>query len=293
MNDKDILQRFIFDSAPVRGEIVHLNNSYQSIMKQHNYPPMIQKILGEALVAASLLSAIIKFKGRLTVQFRGNGKLKLLLAQCNQQFQLRGLAQWNDELKEDELWDALNQGVLAIMMDPDVPNGKRYQGIVAWKGESFVETLEGYFYQSEQLPTRLWLSVSDECAAGMLLQVMPKEKPELYQNDWERLVMLTDTMKSEELLQIENQILLHRLYSEEDVRVFDKVPVMFHCNCSVERGEHAIAILGQEEAEHELRLKQNIVVTCEFCNKAYTFDRVDVARIFTKGDKPPPSTQIH
>src|SRR4029079_3003032 len=115
MNDKDILQRFIFDSSPVRGEIVHLNDSYKSIMKQHNYPPMIQKILGEALVAASLLSAIIKFKGRLTVQFRGNGKLKLLLAQCNQQFQLRGLAQWSEDLKEDELWDAFNQGVLAIM----------------------------------------------------------------------------------------------------------------------------------------------------------------------------------
>jgi len=292
MNDKDILQRFIFDSAPVRGEIVHLNDSFKAIMKQHDYPPMIQKILGEALVAASLLSAIIKFKGRLTVQFRGNGKLKLLLAQCNQQFQLRGLAQWSEDLKEDELWDAFNQGVLAIMMDPDVPNGKRYQGIVAWKGESFVETLEGYFYQSEQLPTRLWMAVNEDCAAGMLLQVMPKEKPELYQNDWERLIILTDTVKSAELLQLDNEILLHRLYSEEDVRIFEKVPVMFSCNCSVERGEHAIAILGQKEAELELKLKQNIVVTCEFCNKAYTFDRVDVARIFTKGDKPPSSTQI-
>lgn len=293
MSDKDILQRFIFDGAPVRGQIVHLNDSYKSIMKQHNYPPMIQKILGEALVAASLLSAIIKFKGRLTVQFRGNGKLKLLLAQCNQAFQLRGLAQWSENLKENELWEALNQGVLGIMMDPDIPGGKRYQGIVAWKGKSFIETLEGYFYQSEQLPTRLWFSVNEECAAGMLLQVMPKDKPELYQNDWERLVMLTDTVKPDELLNIENQVLLHRLYSEEDVRVFEKVPVMFSCNCSVERSEHAIAILGQKEAEQELRLKENIVVTCEFCNKAYSFDRVDIARIFAKGDKPPSSTQIH
>jgi molecular chaperone Hsp33 len=293
MSDKDILQRFIFDGAPVRGEIVHLNDSFKSIMKQHNYPPMIQKILGEALVAASLLSAIIKFKGRLTVQFRGNGKLKLLLAQCNQQFQLRGLAQFDSDLKEDELWEALNQGVLGIMMDPDIPGGKRYQGIVAWKGQSFIETLEGYFYQSEQLPTRLWFSVNEECAAGMLLQVMPKDKPELYQNDWERLVMLTDTVKPEELLHIENQVLLHRLYSEDDVRVFEKIPVMFSCNCSVERSEHAIAILGQKEAEQELKLKENIVVTCEFCNKAYSFDRVDIARIFAKGDKPPSSTQIH
>lgn len=293
MNDKDILQRFIFEKAPVRGEIVHLNDSFKAIIKQHDYPPFIQKILGEALVAASLLSAIIKFKGRLTVQFRGNGKLKLLLAQCNQKFELRALAQWTDDLGEDELWDAFNQGVLAIMMEPDLPNAKRYQGIVAWKGTSFAETLEGYFYQSEQLPTRLWFSVNEDSAAGILLQVMPKEKPELYQDDWERLIILTNTVKPEELLQCDNQLLLHRLYAEDDVRIFDKIPIVFSCTCSIERGEHAISLLGQEEALEELKKKQNIVVTCEFCNKAYNFDRVDVARIFAKGDKPPSSTQIH
>ncbi len=293
MNDKDIIQRFIFEKAPVRGEIVHLNDSFKAIINQHNYPPIIQKMLGEALVAASLLSAIIKFKGRLTVQFRGNGKLKLLLAQCNEQFQLRGLAQFSDDLKEDELWDDLNQGVLGIMMEPEVPGGKRYQGVVAWKGESLAETLEGYFYQSEQLPTRLWFAVNEDNAAGILLQVMPKEKPELYQNDWERLIILTETMKAEELSHLENNILLHRLYAEDDVRIFEKVPIMFSCTCSIERSEQAIAILGQEEAEQELKAKQNLIVTCEFCNKEYIFDRVDVARIFAKGDKPPSSTQIH
>lgn len=293
MNDKDLIQRFIFDNAPVRGEILHLNDSYKTIMQQHNYPPIIQKFLGEALVAATLLNAIIKFKGRLTVQFRGNGKLKLLMAQCNQQFQLRGLAQWNGDLSETEIWDALNQGVLAIMMDPETPGGKRYQGVVAWKGDSLAETLEGYFYQSEQLPTRLWLSVDEKCAAGMLLQVMPKEKPELYQDDWERLIILTNTIKAPELLQLDNHVLLHRLYSEDEVRVFEKVPVEFCCNCSIERGENAISILGQAEAEQELKAKQEIVVTCEFCNKEYVFDSVDVACIFKKGDKPPSSTQIH
>lgn len=292
MNDKDLLQRFIFEHASVRGEIIHLNDSYKTIMQQHNYPPLIQKILGEALVAACLLSAIVKFKGRLTVQFRGNGKLKLLLAQCNQAFQLRGLAQWKGDLHEHEVWDAFNQGVLAIMMDPDIPGGKRYQGIVSWKGDSLAETLEGYFYQSEQLPTRLWLSVDEHSAAGMLLQVMPKEKPELYQDDWERLIILTNTLKPSELREWDNHVLLHRLYSEEDIRVFEKLPIHFGCNCSIERGEHAITILGEKEAQQELKAKQQIVVTCEFCNKEYVFDRVDVARIFKKGDIPP-STQIH
>lgn len=293
MDNKDILQRFIFEHAPVRGEIVHLNHSYQTIIRQHNYSPIVQKILGEALAAVTLLSAIIKFKGRVTVQFRGTGKLKLLLAQCNHDFQLRGLVQCKGNLRQDELWQTLNQGVLAIMMDPDIPGGKRYQGLVAWKGESLAETLESYFYQSEQLPTRLWLSTNEEVAAGMLLQVMPKDKPELYQNDWERLVILANSLKEEEILQLDNHVLLHRLYAEEDVRLFEKIPVEFKCNCSIERSENAIIILGQEEAEQELKTKRKIVVTCEFCNKEYEFDSVDVARIFASGDKSPPSTQLH
>lgn len=293
MNDKDVLQRFIFEKAPVRGELVRLNESFRIITEQHGYPPLIRNLLGQALASVVLLSSIIKFNGRLTLQFRGKGKLKLLVAQCNQQFHLRGLVQYKDILNEEELWFALNQGILAIMMDPDIPNGKRYQGIVAWQGKSLSESIENYFNQSEQLPTRIWLAVNDQCAAGLMLQVMPKEKPELYKNDWEHLIHLTDTIKSDELLQLDNQTILHRLYSEEDVRLFAQESVRFQCDCSVARGEHAILLLGQEEAEQELKAKQNIIVTCEFCNKEYVFDRVDVTRIFKKGENPPSSTQLH
>lgn len=292
MTDKDLLQRFLFENAPVRGELVHLNQSYQTIMQQHQYPPVIRQLLGEALAAASLLSAIIKFKGRLTVQFRGNGKLKLLLAQCDQAFHLRGLAQWQGDLNSEEVWDDLNNGLLAIMMDPDIPGGKRYQGIVAWQGRSLVESIEGYFQHSEQLPTRLWITADETGVGGLLLQVMPKEKPELYKNDWDHLIHLTNTITPKELLMLDNQVLLHKLYSQEDVRLFQPIHVTFRCECSVERGENAILLLGRKEAEQELKDKQKIIVTCEFCNQEFVFDRVDVARIFKKGEKPP-SIQLH
>ena len=289
MNYNDNLQRFIFENASVRGEIVRLEDSYQEIMKRHTYPPVIYHMLGEALVAVALLTSIIKFKRRVTLQFRGNGKLKLLFAQCNHLFQLRGLAQWDGDFKEEDMAASIDQGILAIMMDPDIINGKRYQGIVAWQGQSLAQSIEGYFRDSEQLPTRLWIAVNKTHAAGLLLQILPKECPELYRNEWEHLIHLTDTLTQKELLTWNNQTLLHRLYSEEDMRLFQSVPVKFQCTCSRERGENALLLLGYHETQQEIKEKQKIVVTCEFCNKEFNFDRVDIETIFKKGGHSTPT----
>lgn len=297
MNNNDILQRFLFENMSVRGEVVRLEESFKTIMQQHQYPQLIQDILGEMLVAASLLSASIKFKGRITVQFQGKKALRLLLAQCNHELELRGLAQWQGELTPEQLLADLKQGTLAIMMDPEKEGGQRYQGIVAWQGDSLAESLEGYFNHSEQVPTRLWLAVNKERAAGFLIQVMPRESSQSGkvtedQNDWEHIQHLTATITPDELLNLDNTTLLHRLYVEEDVRLFAPNPVVFRCTCSVERSENALRLLSEDEIEQELHEKQMIVVTCEFCNKEYQFDRVDVARIFKQG-RPDSSTQVH
>jgi len=292
MSDHDSLQRFLFENAPVRGELVHLNESYQTIVQQHAYPPLIRQLLGEALLVACLLTAIIKFKGRLTVQFKGTGKLKLLLAQCDDEFHLRGLVQHEGDLTPEELVGTQKQGVLTIMIDSDLST-QRYQGIVAWEGHSLTQAIENYFKQSEQLQTRLWLEVNETSAAGLLLQVLPKEKPELYTNDWERLICLTETLTSEELFQLDHASLLYKLYSQENVRLFGQNPVVFCCTCSIKRSENAVLLLGQTEAEQELEDKQTIVVTCEFCNKNYVFDRIDIAALFKNNNQPPASTQVH
>ena len=282
----DILHRFIFDKSPVRGEYIHLQDTYNTILAQHDYPPSIKKLLGEALCVAGLLSAIIKFDGRLTVQFRGKGKLKLLLAQCDNDFHLRGLAKWDDELSYDDLMDSFNDGVLAIMLDGG-PGKNRYQGIVQWRGNSFVESIEGYFEYSEQLATRIWLSVGEHSAAGLLLQVLPGATKEeiAIENEvivpcWERLIHLTEQLQPETLLKFDYQSLLRHLFPEEEIRVFPETPVSFECTCSRKRGADAIELLGRKEAEEELKDKQVIVVTCDFCNKEYVFDRVDVEKIF-------------
>jgi molecular chaperone Hsp33 len=299
MKNQDKLQRFLFENASVRGEVVHLRDTFQQIVLQHEYPSLIKRILGEALVLVSLLTGIIKFKGRLTLQFQNKSGLKLLLAQSNQDFDLRALAQWDGELDEDELLADLKKGILMIMMDPD-SSTQRYQGIVAWKGNSLAESIEGYFQDSEQLMTRIWLAIDETHAAGMLLQVMPPQESEgqdldatKLELDWEHLVHLTNTITSKELLELETETLLHRLFVEEDIRMFEPFDVKFKCTCSAKRGENAILLLGEVEAEEELNEKQAIVVKCDFCNKEYIFDRVDVANIFHKGGPPPSSTQIH
>lgn len=297
MNNKDILERFIFANTAVRGEIVHLDQSFQTIMNQHKYPPVIRKLLGEALAATCLLFATIKFDGRLSVQFQGKGKLKLLLAQCDQDFHLRGLARFDNDLSEADLESAIGDGILTITMEPS-SGGQRYQGIVAWQGGSLAHAIEGYFRDSEQLPTRIWFAVNETGVAGLLLQALPeagldKSSKVTGDLDWENLVHLTSTITNDELLNLPTPTLLHRLYFEEDIQLFPSVPVTFRCRCSVERSENAIRILGREEVEEELREKQKIVVTCEFCNREYEFDRVDIEKIFKKGDNPPTSTQIH
>lgn len=299
MITNDALTRFLFEKTPVRGELIRLEETFQTIAGQHDYPEPLKKLLGEALCVAGLLSAIIKFKGRLTVQFRGKGDLKLLMAQCDNAFNLRALAKWDGDLSYDELMAAFNDGMLAIILDPSVGNGTRYEGIVSWRGNSLVESIEGYFCESEQLRTKIYLAVNDTNAAGFLLQVIPSKEHDNAQFEemtssphWDRITKLTSGLVADDLLHAEHQALLRTLYPDEEVRVFTPVHVGFKCPCTRKKGEDAILVIGKKEADEELKDKNSIVVTCDFCNKEYVFDRVDVEKIF-QDNSPPTDQYLH
>lgn len=299
MIKNDELQRFIVEHAPIRGEFVSLIDSFQTILTQHPYPSSIRQLLGEALVVAVLLTATIKFKGRLSVQFRGKGKLKLLIAQCNDQFQIRALAKWDQDVSYDELMQSLYDGVLMIRID-NASGGQQSQGIVSWKGHSLAEAIEGYFKDSEQLITKLWLAVNENQAAGLLLQMLPSSEPQLSemqkevaQLDWENIMTKTTKIQPEDMLQLDYQMLLRKLYPEEEIRMFPASAVSFRCGCSRKKGENAILTLGKEEAEEELTKHQTIVVTCDFCRQQFIFDRVDVAKIFEDSSDSSSDTHLH
>ncbi len=292
----DLLERFVFENIPVRGEMIRLHDSFQTIIQQHAYPPLIAKLLGEALCVAGLLTAIIKFEGKLTVQFRGEGRLKLLLAQCDNEFNQRGLVKWDGEFGSyEELILALAQGVLVITLDGGTSKS-RYQGVVAWTGSSLAEAIEGYFRNSEQLATKIWLEVNEKTAAGLLLQIIPAAtqtvEKEAIEPNWERIIKATTLqLVPTDLQEMDTQALLVKLYPQEEVRIFPSTPIKFACTCSRKRGQEAIGLIGQEEAEEELKNQQVIVVTCDFCGKEYIFDRVDVEEIFKK--QIPPDTHLH
>lgn len=289
MPEHDSLRRFIFENLPIQGRHVHLDASWRAVLERQDYPLPVRALLGEAMAAIALLSATLKFDGVVTLQVHGNGPLHLLVVQCTSRLSLRGLARWQGDLPDSGLQQLLGDGRLAITIEP--ANGERYQGIVSLEGETLAACLEDYFQRSEQLPTRLWLTADDECAAGMLLQVMPEH--ERNPDAWQHVTVLADTTTCKELNSLTAQQLLQRLYHEEDVRLFEATPVAFRCQCSRVRIEATLRSLGTDEMHSILREQGKVHVDCEFCGRGYELDEVDVAAIFSTPQTMPVSEARH
>jgi molecular chaperone Hsp33 len=283
MNDTDSLHRFIFEHYPIRGQLVHLDAAWRAILEHAQYPDVIRNLLGEASAATVLLAATLKFQGHLSLQLRGEGLLKLLLVQCTSGFGVRALARHDAQIGQEGFNELAGQGQLTVILENN-DEKQRYQGIVPVIGERLATSLEAYFEQSEQLPTRLWLYADGESASGMLLQRLPaKESSDLaaIEDAWQRVQMIGDTLKAEEMRRFSNREILHRLFSEDDVRLFEPSPAFFRCTCSRERVTGMLQSLGQAEVQSILEEQGQVEVRCDFCNRAYEFDAVDVARIFS------------
>jgi len=283
VSDTDCLRRFVFENTDVRGELVWLDASWRAVLERQSYPDVVRDLLGQAMAAAVLLSATIKFDGYLQLQLQGDGPLSLLLIEATAARTVRGLARWSGDVDELDFRALTGEARLMLTIDPG-KGGERYQGVVAVEGGSLAVTLEDYFTQSEQLKTRLWLAANAERAGGMLLQQLPGESHNA--EDWNRDVMLGETLTDDELLGLSAQDLLHRLYHEEDLRLFESETVSFRCSCSSERIETMLRGLGYDEVRNILEEQGEVSVSCEFCCQAYAYDAVDVERLFAAADQP-------
>lgn len=281
MKEPDTLQRFIFEHANIRGEIVHIQQTYQTIMKQRNYPPMVKNLLGEAIISCLLLASSIKFEGILNLQFQGDERLPLLLVQCDHDLNIRAFAKYAEDLEIIDYATSFLQGQMVLTISQDNQT-QVYQSAVPIQATSMSENLMNYFAQSEQIATRVWLAVNEEMAAGMLLQLMPGQDTVQREQFWEYAVQLGQTVSEQELLSLDNQTLLYRLYNETDIRIFDSRPTRFKCRCNPEKMKQVITILGEEEAKDILKEQGVIDINCDFCNEKYTFDSIDVAMLFHK-----------
>lgn len=297
MLEADYSQRFLFEDTDVRGEWVGLERSYAEVLAKHAYPEPVAQLLGEMLAAAALLVGTLKFDGLLVLQARSVGPVPLLMIECSSEREVRGIARYDaDSIPAGAtLADLMPEGVLAITVDPT--DGKRYQGIVALEGYSLAECFSTYFATSEQLPTRFWLAADGRRASGVLLQQLPPDRirdAEARQHAWEHLVTLGDTLTAEELLGLDTETLLHRLYHQEQVRLFDPRPLRFKCSCSRERSANALVSLGRHDAE-ALAAEQGgeVHIDCQFCNQRYGFDAADIAQLFAGGGSERPSDTRH
>jgi len=278
MIEQDLLRRFLFEELGVRGEWVKLTNSWQAAKIHQRGSENMQQQLGQALAAVVMLSATVKFKGSMILQAQGDGDIKTLVAQATDQRKIRGLVRGKENATEGSLEAMFGQGRLVLTVESE--NGQPYQGIVPLQGSNLAAALQTYFEQSEQLKTRLWLFANATHAVGLLLQQMPSQ--ENYDDNWEHIEILANTVTERELFDLDCEQLLYRLFHQEKVRLFDPEPVEFNCACSRSNIEKTLFAMGRTELEDILKERDVIEVTCEFCSERYRFDKVDVENILSQ-----------
>lgn len=300
MHDRDCLHRFLFEHFPIRGHIVHLDASWRALLEHRDYPSVIRDTLGEAVAASVLLAATLKFDGTLSLQLKGQGPMHLMLAQCSDALGVRAVARYKEaEAYGRDLAALSGEGSLTVTVENE-DLSQRYQGIVPLTGARLSDCMRNYFETSEQLPTRLWLHADDKGASGLLLQRLSDDSVQsrsvgsrLHEMErseiddaWNRVQMLGDTLKPEELQTLSDRSILRRLFAEDDVRLFEPAPVFFRCRCSRERVVGMLRALGPDEVRSVLAEQGHVEVRCDFCNRAYRLDSVDVEQLFSHAATP-------
>jgi molecular chaperone Hsp33 len=294
----DSLKKYLFEDRSVRVQAVRLHDTWRAAQVNHDYPPAIRRLLGEMVAAATLLAANLKFDGSLLMQLQGDGPIALLVVECRSDLSLRATVKLRsnhvvpDTGTMQSLMNPGGNGRFIVVLDPaqKVPGQQPYQGIVPIEGDTIADALGHYMRQSEQLDTRLWLAADDARAAGLLLQRLPDqgghgkataaggEEPG---ETWERAGHLATTLRADELLGLDTDTLIHRLYWQETLIAFDPQPVRWYCPCTRERVSNMLRMLGREEVASIIEEKGQVDVACDFCGKPYVFDAVDCAGLFT------------
>jgi len=276
---KDSVIPFVFDTLPVRGALVHLESTWQRIQLGHNYPQPLSAVLGHAAAATALIAQSLKFDGKITLQISSKGPLGMLVMQCTDSLDLRGMASAPEIARAMEFAELMAGARCAVTVDSGASE-RPYQGIVAIRPESLAASLENYFAQSVQVPSHLQLASDRALCGGIILQQMPGESLTL-EDDWRRLGLLASTLQVGDLRDGVSHDLLHKLFAEDDVRAFKARPARFRCRCTQQKVEEVLRLLGEAETRAACEEQGRVEVTCEYCGRLRRFDAVDVTRVFT------------
>ena len=321
----DRLVKFLFEGLPVRGMLVRLEHSWRDLLSRrtsasdggHAFAPPVRALLGQMAAAGVLMQGNLKFDGALLLQLHGDGPVKLAVAETRSDLAFRVTAKVVGPVADDAGLEAMlnvhGQGRCAITLDPQdrLPGQQPYQGVVPLHGDRreplqrLSEVLEHYMLQSEQLDTRLVLAADDDTAAGLLIQRLPvsdlanlgagqragDDEDQIGRNEhFNRIALLAGTLSPQELLAVPPDQLLHRLFWQETLRVFEPQTPRLACSCSRDRVAGMLRGLGEEDMQALISERGLAEVGCDFCGAAYRFDPVDVAKLFTPGREAPPSS---
>lgn len=293
MTEDNLIQTFQLEQSNLRGRILRLGSVIDDLLRRHDYPAQVLQLTGEAAAMALMLSSMLKYEGIFTLQIQGDGPVDMVVADVVNHGNIRACARYKKDAEIPELSNPmllLGKGYLAFTVDQG-PDTEKYQGIVALSGKTLQDSIQHYFAQSEQITTglRYLLSRGPDGrwrAGGIMLQRLPEQsgagRGEAHEDDWRRAMVLLQSCTDAELLDpdLSQNDLLFRLFHEEGIRVFDPVPVRDQCRCSAERAENILRMISSAERA-EMTIEGKLVVTCEFCNRAYGFDAEAVEREIT------------
>lgn len=277
----DRLHPFIFDHSAVRGNYVHLDESLFSVGQHQDWPIALKKVIGEFMAASVLLTSTLKMQGKLILQLQSQGALQLLVVECTSELDIRATAKVHEALHGDTLSSWLKQGQLVITLMPE--EGEPYQGIVPIEGDSIASMLENYMLRSQQIDTKLWLTAEGDRAAGLLVQKLPQQQ-EHDLDHWNRVQHLANTVTHRELLDLDTETLLQRLFAEEDIRLFQAREIRAFCSCSQANVANMLQLLGLAEVRSVLDEQGSIQIQCDFCNKQYVVDEQEAMALFDDND---------
>ena len=291
----DLSQPFKLEQTELRGRYVRLGSVMDRILKRQNYPDKVNRLLGELLVLASAFAGTLKFDGRFSLQVRGSGPIRLMVADCTNDGILRGYAGFEEnELGDDDGIDLFGNAVLAIVVDQSAAGSETYQGIVELSDRGLADSVRGYFWQSEQVPTGLKVAaniVEDDGqwnGAALMVQSLPTESDDPSQgrdliehemsDEWRRTMLLLETVSDDELLDRSQAAtnLLWRVFHEDGVRVFEPMALAAGCKCSRSKVSAVLERFSVDELVDMRTEAGEIVVTCEFCGEEYRYDQSTV-----------------
>ncbi|TDJ47145.1 MAG: Hsp33 family molecular chaperone HslO, partial [Gammaproteobacteria bacterium] len=273
------VQNFLFEGLGIRGSIVRLEETWRQVLAEHRYPDSLRQLLGESLAATVLLTTGLKGAPKVSLQLQGEGPVKLLLIQCSSELKVRGMAQWRDAAEGEPL---LGEGRLTVNLDTG-EDDHCFQGIVPLVSDRLDACLEGYFRQSEQLPTRLMLTGTQQRVAGLLLQALPNNDGA--DHTFNTAAALAATVSPGELSELPADRLLATLFDNYTIRLFKPRRVTHDCRCTPSHLAGVVRLLGADELESLIEETGEVELTCEFCNRAFRYDAADVEAILD-GDTP-------